>query len=125
MNNLLSPGACQAVQLKWRRTNRRTGKTSIKTVYAATSLTAEQTSPHELAAMIRSHRQIEALHHVRDTPFAEDASPLRTGNAPRTMATWRNLAIGALRLVGTRNITAALHVNSRDPKRTLTLLGIT
>ncbi|MFJ2110998.1 hypothetical protein ACIOEX_03575 [Streptomyces sp. NPDC087850] len=33
---------------------------------------------------------MEALHHVRDTTFAEDASQLRTGNAPRAMATWRN-----------------------------------
>ncbi|MFF6881112.1 hypothetical protein ACFY9S_38270 [Streptomyces sp. NPDC012474] len=45
--------------------------------------------------MIRSHRQVEALHHVRDTTFTEDASQLRSGNAPRTMAAWRNLVIGA------------------------------
>ncbi|WP_456317091.1 hypothetical protein [Streptomyces tendae] len=32
--------------------------------------------------------------------FAEDASQLRTGSAPRAMATWRNLAIGALRRAG-------------------------
>ncbi|MFI1034541.1 hypothetical protein [Streptomyces sp. NPDC020951] len=36
--------------------------------------------------------------------FAEDASQLRTGNAPRAMATWRNLAIGALRTAGVKNI---------------------
>ncbi|TWG07302.1 hypothetical protein FHX80_115807 [Streptomyces brevispora] len=45
-------------------------------------------------------RLSEALHHVRDTTFAEDASQLRTGNAPRAMATWRNLAIGALLTAG-------------------------
>ncbi|WP_404828539.1 hypothetical protein [Streptomyces canus] len=67
----------------------------------------------------------EALHHVRDTTFAEDASQLRTGNAPRTMATWRNLAIGALRLAGTHNIAAALRANARHPNRPLALLGIT
>ncbi|WP_369166403.1 hypothetical protein AB5J49_00165 [Streptomyces sp. R28] len=73
--------------------------------------------------MIRSHCQIEALHHVRDNTFAEDASQLRTGSAPRTMATWRNLAIGALRIAGT-HIAAALRANSRDPKRPLALFGL-
>ncbi|UXX98146.1 hypothetical protein N7U49_48540 (plasmid) [Streptomyces sp. AD2-2] len=32
VNNLLFPGACQAVQLKRRRVNRKNGKVSIKTV---------------------------------------------------------------------------------------------
>lgn len=54
--------------------DRKTGTVSIKTVYAVTSLTAEQAAPAELARLIRSHRKIEALHHVRDVTFAEDAS---------------------------------------------------
>ncbi|MFF4792915.1 ISAs1 family transposase [Streptomyces sp. NPDC001276] len=49
VNNLLFPGARQAVQLKRRRVDRKTGKISIKTVYAVTSLTAEQATPAELA----------------------------------------------------------------------------
>ncbi|MFI6276936.1 hypothetical protein [Streptomyces sp. NPDC050988] len=57
--------------------------------------------------------------------LAEDASQLRTGSAPRTMATWRNLAIGALHIVGTHNIAAALRTNSRHPKRPLALFGLT
>ncbi|MFD8004174.1 hypothetical protein [Streptomyces mirabilis] len=64
---------------------------------------------------------------VRDTTFAEDASQLRTGNAPRAMATWRNLAIGALRTAGAKNIAADLRHNARDPRdprRPLTLLGL-
>ncbi|MGW3202042.1 ISAs1 family transposase [Streptomyces sp. NPDC001118] len=125
VNNLLFPGARQAIQLKRRRVNRKNGKVSIKTVYAVTSLSAEQATPAQLANMIRSHWQIEALHHVRDTTFAEDASQLRTGSAPRTMAAWRNLAIGALRIAGTHNIAAALRANSRDPKRPLALFGLT
>ncbi|WP_232838367.1 transposase [Streptomyces geranii] len=119
------PGARQAVQLKRRRLHRKNGKVRIKTVYAVTSLSAEQATPAQLANTIRSHWQIEALPHVRDTTFAEDASQLRTGNAPRTMATWRNLAIGAFRLTGTQNVAAALRAKSRDPKRPLALLGLT
>ena len=40
--------------------------------------------------------------------FAEDASRLRTGTAPRAMASLRNLVIGLLRGHGHRNIAAAL-----------------
>ena len=40
------------------------------------------------------HWGIEALHHVRDTTFAEDDSQVRTGAAPGVMAVLRNLVIG-------------------------------
>ncbi|WP_331728340.1 ISAs1 family transposase [Streptomyces sp. NBC_01176] len=124
VNGLLFPGARQAVQIKRRRTDRKTGKTTIKTVYAVTSLAAEQADPAQLATLIRDHWQIEALHHVRDTTFAEDASQLPTGNAPQAMTTWRNLAIGALRLAGATNIAAAVRHNARNADRPLTLLGL-
>ncbi|PBC92509.1 IS4 family transposase [Streptomyces sp. Ag82_O1-15] len=124
VNSLLFPGARQAVQIKRRRTDRKTGRTTVKTVYAVTSLTAEQATPVLLAQLVRDHWKIEALHHVRDTTFAEDASQLRTGNAPRAMATWRNLAIGALRTAGAKNIAASLRRNARDPHRPLALLGL-
>ncbi|MGV9563867.1 hypothetical protein [Streptomyces sp. NPDC003480] len=93
--------------MKRRRTDRKTGRTTVKTVYAVTSLTAEEATSAQLAKRIRDHWKIEALHHVRDTTFAEDASQLRSGNAPRAMATWRNLAIGVLKLAGVTNIAAA------------------
>lgn len=114
VNSLLFPGARQAVQIKRRRTDRKTGRTTVKTVYAVTSVTAEQATAAQLAQLVRDHWKIEALHHVRDTTFAEDASQLRTGNAPRAMATWRNLAIGALRTAGVKNIAAGLRRNARD-----------
>ncbi|MER8001010.1 transposase [Streptomyces sp. NPDC095613] len=125
MNSLLFPGARQAVQLKRRRTDHKTGKTTLKTIYAVTSLTAEQATPAQLAKLVRDHWKIEVLHQIRDTTFAEDASQLRTGNAPRAMATWRNLAIGALRLNGARDIAAGLRRNARDTTRPLALLGLT
>lgn len=124
VTGLLFPGARRAIQLKRRRVHRRTGKITIKTVYAITSLTAEQATAAQLAALIRDHWQIDALHHIRDITFAEDASQLRTGNAPRAMATWRNLAIGALRLAGATNIATRLRHNARDATRPLALLGL-
>ena len=95
------------------------------TVDAGTRLTAAQASPARLADWVRGHWGIEALHHVRDTTFAEDASQVRTGNAPRAMASLRNLAIGILRLHGHRNIATALRRNALDATRVLLLLGMT
>lgn len=66
VNNLLFPGARQAIQIKRRRTDRKTGKT----VYAVTSLTAEQATPSQLAQLVCDHWEIETLHHVRDTTLA-------------------------------------------------------
>ncbi|WP_419248800.1 hypothetical protein [Streptomyces melanogenes] len=89
------------------------------------SLTAEQATAARIAQLIRDHWKIEALHHVRDVTFAEDASQLRTGTAPRAMATCRNLAIGALRPAGKTSIAAGLRHNARDARRPLVLLGLT
>jgi predicted transposase YbfD/YdcC len=95
------------------------------TVYAVTSLSADQARPARLADWIRGHWGIEALHHLRDVTFAEDACQVRTGTAPRAMASLRNLAIGILRAHGHGNIAAALRRNARDATRVLPLLGIT
>jgi predicted transposase YbfD/YdcC len=119
------PHAAQVLQVtrKARELHSRRWRTRI--VYAVTSLTAAQASPARLADWIRGHWGIEALHHIRDTTFAEDACQVRTGAAPRAMASLRNLAIGILRAHGHRNIAAALRRNARDATRVLPLLGIT
>jgi predicted transposase YbfD/YdcC len=63
------------------------------TVYAITSLPFQLARPAaaRLADLLRGHWAIEALRHVRDTTFAEDASQVRTGVAPGVMAVLRNL----------------------------------
>ncbi|KJK54848.1 ISAs1 family transposase, partial [Saccharothrix sp. ST-888] len=104
---LLFAHAVQAIEIKRRRTNRKTVKTTVKTIYAVTSLTVDQATPGQLAQLIQNHWSVEALHHIRDVTFGEDASRVRTGTAPRAMATLRNLAIGLIRLTGWTNIAAA------------------
>jgi hypothetical protein len=50
--------------------------------------------------------------------FGEDASRVRTGSAPRAMATLRNLAIGFMRQAGWTNIAAAAdHYRVTPPTR--------
>jgi predicted transposase YbfD/YdcC len=112
-------GAAQVAQL--RRTVVKKGKKTVEVVYLITS--DRGASPETLAAWARRHWHIEnKLHWVRDVTYQEDKSLVRTGNAPRVMASLRSLAISILRLDGHTNIAAANRHHARDPQRTLKLL---
>jgi len=124
MRGLGFPHAAQAIRVTRRVRELRSGRWRTVTVYAVTSLAAAQAGPARLADAICGHWGIEALHHVRDVTFAEDASQVRTGSAPQAMASLRNLAIGILRAHGDRKIAAGLRRNARDATRPLALLGI-
>jgi predicted transposase YbfD/YdcC len=81
-------GAAQVAQL--RHTVTKKGK---KTVEVACLITSDRSaSPETLAVWVRGHWQIEnKLHWVRDVTYQEDKSLVRTGNAPRVMASPRIL----------------------------------
>ena len=112
-------GAAQVAQV--RRTVTRKGKKTVEVVYVITS--DADADPATLAAWIQGHWHIEnKLHWVRDVTYQEDKSLVRTGNAPRVMASLRSLAISILRLDGHANIAAANRHHARDPQRTLKLL---
>jgi predicted transposase YbfD/YdcC len=111
-------GAAQAAQL--RRTVTKKGKKTVEVVYLVTSSDA---APEVLAGWVKGHWEIEnKLHWVRDVTYQEDKSLVRTGNAPRVMASLRSPAISLLRLDGHKNIAKANRHHVRDPQRTLKLL---
>jgi predicted transposase YbfD/YdcC len=118
------PHAAQVLQVTRKTRDLHTNRWRTITVHAITSLPFELARPARLADLLRGHWAIEALHHVRDVTFCEDASQLRTGAAPHVMATLRNLAIGALSRAGPVNLAAALRRHARDPRRPLATLGI-
>jgi predicted transposase YbfD/YdcC len=109
------------------RRRKETGKGETReTVYAVTSLDAHQTTPEQLATLIRGQWGIEnSSHHIRDVTFGEDASTVHAGTAPRAMAAFRNLAIGALKILGATNIAKTTRAIGEDPTRALPILGIT
>jgi predicted transposase YbfD/YdcC len=112
-------GAAQVAQV--RRTVTKKGKKTVEVVYVITS--DRRADAATLASWIQGHWHIEnKLHWVRDVTYQEDKSLVRTGNAPRVMATLRSLAISLLRLDGHENIAAANRHHARDPQRTLKLL---
>jgi predicted transposase YbfD/YdcC len=71
------PHATQAIRITRRVRSLRSRRGRTVTVYAVTSLSAAQASPARLADHIRGHWGIKALHHLRDTTFAEDACQVR------------------------------------------------
>jgi predicted transposase YbfD/YdcC len=118
------PHAAQVIQVTRKTRDLHTNRWQAVTVYAITSLPFHLARPARLADLVRGHWAIEALHHVRDTTFAEDDSQVRTGAAPGVMAVLRNLVIGTLCRAGPVNIAAALRRHARDPRRPLATLGI-
>jgi predicted transposase YbfD/YdcC len=121
---IVFPHAVQAVRITRTRTRKGSAKrATTETMYAVTSLTAEQAQPAELASYIRGHWHVEnKLHWVRDVTMGEDLSRVRTGGGPRMMASLRNLAISLLRLAGHTNIAKALRHNARKAKRAIKLV---
>jgi predicted transposase YbfD/YdcC len=89
-----------------------------------TNLPAHLATPECLATLVRQHWGIESLHWVRDTVYDEDHSTAHTRSGPRVMAALRNLAIGAIRLTGRRDITEATRSAGRDMHRPFKILKL-
>ena len=114
-------GAVQVAQI--RRTRTLAGKKSVEVVYIITSMPSHEASALQIAAWVQGHWGIEnKLHWVRDVIFDEDRSSVRTGNAPRVMATLRSTAISVLHLTGTGGIARATRHHARDAHRPVQLL---
>lgn len=120
------PHAAQVFLIERKVSHPTTGKRlSQVAVLGVTSLTADHATPAELAALVRGQWTIEAVHQIRDTTYAEDASHVRTGHAPRVMASLRSLAISLLRLTGWGNIAQATRHMAAHRADALDLIGLT
>jgi predicted transposase YbfD/YdcC len=120
--NLNFPHIAQVFLIE--RTVTEGGRTSYQAMLYITSLTADQAGPADLLAYVRGHWSVEVLHWIRDVTYREDASHVRTGNAPRVAATLRNTSISLLRISGVTNIAAALRHNAGKNRRVVKRLGL-
>lgn len=107
-DDALFPGAGQVFRLR-RDTGGLDGTwTGKEIVFGVTSLPAHLAGPAHLNHYERAHWSIEnKIHWVRDVTFHEDNSQVRTGTAPRALASFRNLGISTFRLAGRANIAHA------------------
>jgi hypothetical protein len=101
-----------------------TGSQSAVAALGVTSLTPAHANPERLAGLVRDHWGIESLHWLRDTVYREDDSTAHTRSGPRVMAALRNLVIGALHLLGRRDITEATRWATRSMDRPFKILKL-
>jgi predicted transposase YbfD/YdcC len=119
------PGVKQVLRRTCRRTNLRTGQTTVQVRYAITSLAPDQVSLVQLAQLWRNHWTIEnRVHYVRDVSFGEDAGRMRTGNAVEVLAALRNAVIALLRCEGWPCLPTATRHFAAHPQLALQLIGV-
>ena len=91
-------GLRQSIRIERQTWHRKTDKTTLAVCYALTSLSVEETTPDQLAAMVRQHWHIEnRLHYVRDFTYDEDRSRVAVRHLPRNLASLTNVAISLIR----------------------------
>jgi predicted transposase YbfD/YdcC len=123
-DDTLFPGARQVFRLR-RDTGGLDGvRTSKEIVHGIVSLGPDMAGPQHLNAYTRGHWSVEnRLHWTRDVTFREDNSQLRTGTAPRALASFRNLALNTFRLAGRANIAHARR-DLHERRNTFAVYGI-
>ena len=102
------PGLAQVCRITRRRVVR--GQESVETVYAITSLTADQANAARLLALSRDHWRIEnRLHYVRDVTCREDQCRTRARAAPQVLAALRNTVLTIIRRSGRKPVEGFEH----------------
>ncbi|OWK37298.1 Mobile element protein [Fimbriiglobus ruber] len=96
------------------------GKSQTETRFDISSRVA---SARQFAGWARAHWGIEnGRHYTRDETLREDRCRVRKGNAPRVLASLRNVAVYLLRGMGRSNAAAATRELSAHPRKALDLL---
>lgn len=98
------------------------GRTTTDTVFGITSLPRDKADAPRLLELVRSHWSVEALFHVRDVTFGEDACRAATGAAPVVLSALRNAAITLLDQHHKDNKAAALRRHAAHPDEALDMV---
>ena len=119
------PHATQVFLIERTTTGRKGDKTAYTAELGISSIPALLAGPAKLNSLVRGQWSIEVVHNIRDVTYREDASRVRTGAAPRVIATCRNLAISLAHLAGWTGIPAAHDHYRAHPDEAAHLLGLT
>ena len=92
------PGIGQVFAIERRVTHKKTGKTSIETVFGLTSHTPPTASAAHLLCFNRGHWSVEnGCHYILDWNCDEDRCTLRKGHGPANLTALRRFAIGVIK----------------------------
>jgi hypothetical protein len=93
--------------------------------YAITDLSPRQATIRTLFSVWHQHWHIENKGHwIRDVDFGEDRSSARSHNAPRMLATLRDITVGLLRLAGAASIATARTALSLSVYQAASIIGV-
>ena len=91
------PGIGQVFAIERRVTHKKSGKTSLETVFGLTSHAPQTASASGLLRFNRGHWSIEnGCHYVLDWNWDEDRCLIRTGHGPENLSALRRFAIGVI-----------------------------
>lgn len=124
LNGYLSnwPGVEQVFRLERRRSVK--GKATVEVVYGITSLSSLAADACTLLGYSRGHWGIEnGLHYTRDVTLGEDRCRVRRGQAPRVLASLRNVAVYLLRNADHPSMAAATRAMVARPDLALDFLN--
>ncbi len=119
------PGVEQALRLERRVYCPATGHTTAEFEYGLLSLAPEQIDLPTVLLRWRGHWSIEnQLHWSRDVVMGEDASRVRSGHAPQTLAALRNTVISLIKRLGHTSLSAARRHFALNLPEALSAVGI-
>jgi len=99
--------------------------TTIEVEYGVLSLAPDQIALPTILKRWRGHWSIEnQLHWSRDVVMGEDASRVRSGQAPQTFAALRNAAISLVNCLGLPSLSAARRHFALNFHEALSVIGI-
>jgi hypothetical protein len=118
------PGVGQVLHRTCQRVILKTGAIEEEITYGVTSLPPSEASAAHLEALWRGHWTIDnRVHYVRDVTWGEDASQVRSGNAPQALAALRNGLLSLLRARGWSQIADATRHYGAFAHRAIQLLS--
>ena len=125
LNDYLTwPGVAQVLRRTCWRQELRTKAINQEVHFGLTSLERQTVTLADLEQFWRWHWTIEnATHYIRDVSMGEDASQVRSGNAPQALAALRNAIISALRLEGWSYMPNAFRHFASDLQHSLRFIG--
>jgi predicted transposase YbfD/YdcC len=125
LNDYLTwPGVTQVLRRTCWRQDLRTKVITQEVHFGITSLDRQTVTLAQVEQFWRWHWTIEnGTHYVRDVSMGEDASQVRSGNAPQALAAFRNAIISTLRLDGWSYLPNAFRHFCYNVQDSLRLIG--
>ena len=120
------PGVGQTFVIERHSLEKKTGKSSIETVYGITSHTPQTADAARVLAFNRGHWAIEnGCHYLLDWNWDEDRCTIRSGHGPENITALRRFAIGILKSNARDSGTATIQRLARNVRLVFDYLRMT